>query len=261
MVKQIQAKITSQRKRLVPVLVALSLLSGLVVSLVATPNAVADYNIGCGYGYNSTGSVGGTGTGIQYGYGYLANNAFGYGYGNEVCPLAVTTATLPAGTVGTSYSQALAGTGGAGTYVWTESGALPAGITLSTAGTLSGTPTASGAFPFTVTMTDANAQIKTATLSLTVAAKAKTPPKFHAIRVAGYAVVGRTVQMVIVGVGFYGDPRVTSSDRGATVRVTHDHGNILVVRITTSFRSPRGWHTLTIRLANGDTSRVNYLVK
>ena len=192
-------KLTSHRKRIVPVLVALSLLSGLVVSLVSTPSALADYSIGCGYGYNSTGNIGGTGTGIQYGYGYLANGSFGYGYGNEVCPLAVTTASLAGGTVGTAYSQALAGTGGAGTYTWTETGALPGGLTLSTAGTLSGTPTAAGTFPFTVTMTDANAQVKTASLSLTIAPKSAPPkPKFHAIRVAGYAVVGRTVQMVIV---------------------------------------------------------------
>jgi|HubBroStandDraft_2_1064218.scaffolds.fasta_scaffold45451_1 hypothetical protein len=263
MVRRIQETITSHRKRIVPILVALALLSGLGVSLVSTPSALADYNVGCGYGYNSTGSTGGTGTGIQYGYGYLANNAFGYGYGNEVCPLAVTTATLPGGTVGTAYSQALAGTGGAGTYTWTETGALPAGLTLSTAGTLSGTPTAAGAFSFTVTMTDVNAQTKTASLSLTVAAKSTPPkpPKFHAIRVAGYAVIGRTVTMSIIGVGFHGNPKITSNERGTIVRVLHDYGNHLVVRITTPRGSRIGWHTLTIRLANGDTSRVNYLVK
>ena len=190
MVKQIQEKITSHRKRIVPILVALSLLSGLAVSLVSTPSALADYNIGCGYGYNSTGSTGGTGTGIQYGYGYLANNAFGYGYGNEVCPLAVTTATLPGGTVGTAYSQALAGTGGAGTYTWTETGALPGGLTLSSAGTLSGTPTAAGAFSFTVTMTDVNAQTKTASLSLSIAAKT-APPKPQVPRHQGRRLRGR----------------------------------------------------------------------
>jgi hypothetical protein len=262
MVKQIQEKITSHRKRIVPILVALSLLSGLAVSLVSTPSALADYNIGCGYGYNSTGSTGGTGTGIQYGYGYLANNAFGYGYGNEVCPLAVTTATLPGGTVGTAYSQALAGTGGAGTYTWTETGALPGGLTLSSAGTLSGTPTASGAFSFTVTMSDVNAQTKTASLSLSIAAKTAPPKrKFHATKVYGYAVAGRTVHMVIAGVGFYADPRITSNERGTVVWAIHDHGNYLDVLIRVPFRSGHGWHTLTIRLANGATTRVNYLVK
>jgi hypothetical protein len=262
MVKQIQAKITSHRKRIVPILVALSLLSGLAVSLVSTPSALADYNIGCGYGYNSTGSVGGTGTGIQYGYGYLANNAFGYGYGNEVCPLAVTTATLPNGTVGTAYSQALAGTGGAGTYTWTETGALPAGVTLSSAGTLSGTPTAAGAFAFTVTMTDANAQTKTASLSLTTVAATPPPkPKYHITRVGGYVVVGRWSHLVIVGVGFYGDPKITSNERGTIVRVAHDHGNYLDVLIRAPFGSGHGWHTLTVRLANGKTAKVNYLVK
>ena len=37
-----------------------------------------------------------------------------------------------------------------------DSGTLPAGLTLSAAGVLSGTPTQSGTFPITVTATDAN---------------------------------------------------------------------------------------------------------
>jgi hypothetical protein len=68
--------------------------------------------------------------------------------------LTITTATLPNGTVGTAYSQTLAAAGGTGTLTWSVStGALPGGITLSSAGSLSGTPTASGTFNFTVGVT------------------------------------------------------------------------------------------------------------
>jgi hypothetical protein len=88
-----------------------------------------------------------------------------------------------------------------------------------------------------------------------------TKPRFHAIKVHGYAVVGRTRTLVITGVGFYGRPRVTSNERGTIVVVEHDHGSSIVIRVTVPARSPRGWHTFTIRLANGETSRVNYLVK
>ena len=46
-------------------------------------------------------------------------------------PVAVTTASLPAGTVGTPYSQALAASGGVAPYRWSlAGGALPAGLTL-----------------------------------------------------------------------------------------------------------------------------------
>jgi len=42
-VKQIQQKVSSHRRRIVPALVALSLLSGVMVSLLSTPSAQADY--------------------------------------------------------------------------------------------------------------------------------------------------------------------------------------------------------------------------
>lgn len=53
------------------------------------------------------------------------------------------------------YSYQFAVTGGTAPYTFAvTSGALPAGLTLSAAGLLSGTPTASGQYNFTVTVTD-----------------------------------------------------------------------------------------------------------
>jgi hypothetical protein len=59
---------------------------------------------------------------------------------------------LHAATVGASYTQTFTASP-RGTYTFSESGALPAGLSLSTAGKLSGTPTAAGSFSFTVTAT------------------------------------------------------------------------------------------------------------
>ncbi len=68
----------------------------------------------------------------------------------------VTTATLPNGAVGTAYSQQLAAPSASDSQVWTlQSGTLPAGISLSLAGVISGTPTASGTSNFTVQIMDA----------------------------------------------------------------------------------------------------------
>ncbi|SCB46735.1 Putative Ig domain-containing protein, partial [Rhizobium miluonense] len=71
--------------------------------------------------------------------------------------ITLAPATLPAATVATAYSQTLTASGGTAPYSQAvTAGALPAGLTLSTGGVLSGTPTASGTFNFTVTATDSS---------------------------------------------------------------------------------------------------------
>ena len=70
----------------------------------------------------------------------------------------VGPATVPNGTVAAAYSQTLSASGGGsgvGPYNFAvTAGALPAGLTLSSVGVLSGTPTAGGSFSFTATVTD-----------------------------------------------------------------------------------------------------------
>jgi hypothetical protein len=88
-------------------------------------------------------------------------------------PLVIMTASLSNGSLGTAYSQTLATAGGLGTKTWslaTGSLPLPPGIGLSTAGVLSGTPTATGTYPFTVQVVDSGNPQQTATepLSITV---------------------------------------------------------------------------------------------
>ena len=89
-------------------------------------------------------------------------------------PITITpTSPLRDGTLGTAYSQQLTATGGAGGYVFSiGSGALPGGITLSSAGLLSGTPTAAGGFSFTVSVADSKQTTVTQTYQLTIG----TPP-------------------------------------------------------------------------------------
>lgn len=68
----------------------------------------------------------------------------------------ITTESLPGGTVGTAYSQALAADGTAPISWSVTSGALPAGLTLSSDGKITGTPTTAGTSTFTVTATNAS---------------------------------------------------------------------------------------------------------
>lgn len=91
--------------------------------------------------------------------------------------LVVTTANLVAGTVGTFYSASLAASGGVGPYVWSlMSGALPGGLSLSSTGAITGTPSQSGSFPFTAQVMDAQAPADVATRALTLTVAAVPPP-------------------------------------------------------------------------------------
>ncbi|MDO7851691.1 putative Ig domain-containing protein [Hymenobacter convexus] len=67
-------------------------------------------------------------------------------------------ASLPNGTQGTAYSQAITASGGTVPYAYAvTAGALPAGLLLNLSnGTVSGTPTTNGTFNFTITATDAS---------------------------------------------------------------------------------------------------------
>jgi hypothetical protein len=89
-----------------------------------------------------------------------------------VAPLNFTTQTpLPGGVVGVSYAQTFAATGGTPPYQWSVStGALPTGLTLNAAGSLTGTPTAAGTFNFTVQVVDAAGRSATASFTITVTA-------------------------------------------------------------------------------------------
>ena len=88
--------------------------------------------------------------------------------------LTVTTLTLLAATQNTKYTATLAATGGTGTgYAWAVSaGTLPAGLALSSAGVITGTPTGSGTSSFTVKVTDSGGNTATQALTLAVSAAA-----------------------------------------------------------------------------------------
>ena len=79
-----------------------------------------------------------------------------------------TPSPLPVGTGGTPYSLSFVSAGGATPYSYTETGALPTGLSMTAAGVLSGTPTSAGTFSFTVTVTDKATQTAQKTYQLTI---------------------------------------------------------------------------------------------
>ena len=95
----------------------------------------------------------------------------------------------------------MVGSGGSGgPYTFTATG-LPAGLSISTSGTISGTPTVSGTFSYTVTVTDSAGNTGTVNCSVTVA----PPPSATCVAIT--AVQGFAITPVtMVGSGGSGGP-------------------------------------------------------
>ena len=96
----------------------------------------------------------------------------------------ITAGSPPAGATGVVYPgyTFTVASGGASPFTWSETGALPTGLALSSAGQLTGTPVTAGTYAFTVMVADSSIPALTATLpvSLTIAAivvsPGQTPP-------------------------------------------------------------------------------------
>ncbi len=88
-------------------------------------------------------------------------------------PITINPVSLAGGVQGAVFNQSLTATGGTTPYSFAvTSGALPSGLTLSSNGALSGTPTAIGSFNFTARAIDANNCAGTRDYSLTISSPA-----------------------------------------------------------------------------------------
>jgi hypothetical protein len=88
-------------------------------------------------------------------------------------PLAILTPSLQPGTINELYATALSGTGGTTPYTWSlknGSPPLPNGLTLSTNGVISGTPTVTSNATQTFTLTDATSLTVEKSLQLVITA-------------------------------------------------------------------------------------------
>jgi hypothetical protein len=91
-------------------------------------------------------------------------------------PITASCASITA-TSGTPITPVtmIASGGMGGPYTFTATG-LPAGLSISTSGTISGTPTVSGTFPYTVTIADVDGNTGTVNCSVVVGSPQTTPP-------------------------------------------------------------------------------------
>ncbi|MGC8511325.1 MAG: hypothetical protein ACP5PB_10700, partial [Acidimicrobiales bacterium] len=84
----------------------------------------------------------------------------------------------------------------------------------------------------------------------------KVAPK--AIRMSAAVWTGKRTVVDIIGVGFYGQPQITSNVGGTHVGVMRDNGKVLVVVVTVAKNVHVGVHTFTLMFANGQTTSVRY---
>jgi len=83
--------------------------------------------------------------------------------------LSIVSTTLPAAQTGVAYTAALQSEGGVAPFTWSlASGVLPAGLTMSSNGTITGTTNQSGTFPFSAKVVDSGSQSASTTLSVSV---------------------------------------------------------------------------------------------
>jgi hypothetical protein len=83
-------------------------------------------------------------------------------------PVFVVTTSLPSGQVGTPYtSTTLVASGGTTPYKWSATGLAP-GLTTTSGGVISGTPTTAGTFQEVITVTDSSSPVQTANMTFSV---------------------------------------------------------------------------------------------
>ncbi len=165
--------------------------------------------------------------------------------------LSISSTSLAAGTVGSTYADALAASGGTPQYIWSvATGDLPGGITLGDAGTLDGTPTTSGNFLFTAQVADSTGAAVSQSFAITVTpalAISSSPPLAVGTLAIAYSqpltATGGTSPylwnlssgslppgMTIDGSGVLGGTPTTSGSFVFTARVT-DGTNAIVTRM------------------------------
>jgi YVTN family beta-propeller protein len=173
--------------------------------------------------------------------------------------LAVTTASLPEGTVGTAYSQTLEATGGVSPYTWSIStGTLPAGLSLAAStGAISGTPTTAGSSALTVKVTDSASHAATQSLSLTINAAVPTATSTKLSASATSVAAGTSVTLTATVTQTAGTPTptgmVTFKDGATTLGTGTLNGSGIATYTASSLAV--GSHTITASYG-GDSRNV-----
>jgi len=135
----------------------------------------------------------------------------------------ITSTTIPDAKAGTPYSVTLTETGGLSPYSWSvSSGALPAGLTLSSNGIVSGTPSTSGSTTFSVALVDSNGFTATQSFTMIVDLPSSLGPGMSIVLTSGQSILvpsGTTVTTTSNMVTVNGDNDTIKTTGGASISV------------------------------------------
>ncbi len=163
-------------------------------------------------------------------------------------PLSSTgPASLPAGTVGAAYGPVtFTAAGGVGGYSWTAA-SLPKGLTLSIAGLLGGTPSATNASPTQFTLKDAANANVVISLTLTV----NNPiPTITSLSPAAITAYGAAFTLTVNGVGFLPGAAILWNSAPLTTKLV----NATQLTASVPAASIGGAGTVSIIVSSGGTT-------
>ena len=185
--------------------------------------------------------------------------------------LVISTTSLPGGMQNQVYSAALAASGGTAPYSWSlaNNAVLPIGLSLSTTGQITGTPTVVGTSTFTVKVTDGGSPQQSATKQLSITVTA--PPTFYSIWSA--STVPGTVDAgadnaVELGVKFKADVNGTitgirfyksSANTGTHVANLWSSSGTLLATTTFSGETASGWQQVNFSTPVSITAGTVYI--
>ena len=181
-----------------------------------------------------------------------------------IAGLSITTASLPDATVGTAYGGSMAASGGVTPLTWSASG-LPAGISLSSSGSFSGTPTAAGASSVTISVADAagNSDSKSYTLTVSNASLKIAPSGTVPAATAGssfslgFTVTGGTSPYSFTATGLPPGLSISSSTGAISGTPTAPGSSSVTVTVTDS-ASATANTSFTITVALPPTPPLNF---
>lgn len=167
-----------------------------------------------------------------------------------------TPSTLPNAILDGSYTQTLTVTGGSAPYSWSVSAgsSMPAGLSLSAAGVISGAPSVEGVQSFAVTVMDSGSQTAERTFSVDVRSIAPKPT-LSSISPSSGTFLGPAITLSVTGTGFV--PRsIVYWGNNSPLATTYISSTQLTAIIPSSQLNQVGPHDITVytSLPGGGTS-------
>jgi len=176
-------------------------------------------------------------------------------------PLSITTKSLAAGVVGSAYSAQLASSGGTGKVTWklANASSLVAGLTLSTSGAISGTPTAptSGAGNFSVVATDSASTAHTATAQIIYTIN-PAKPTISSLSPNSIAAGASGFQMTITGANFTSTSIVKWNS--TTLSSSNPSATQLTATVPGSLIATAGSASVTVTTAGGTSAGATFTI-